>query len=121
MVSVSPARSPAVLREPCVFIRPDVFQAIALLSGPGVARLPAERLLPDALRVDHAARVDAWLRSIPIALIGAILGPVAVNGGPPEWIGLIAAIGLMYVTANEFVATIGLCAAVALARAAALG
>ena len=33
-------------------------------------------------------RVDAWLRAIPIALVGAILGPVAVNGGPPEWLGL---------------------------------
>ena len=67
--------------------------------------------------VSITPRVDAWLRAIPIALIGAILGPIAVNGGPPEWLGLAVAIGLMYFTANEFVATIGACAAVALTRA----
>ena len=60
--------------------------------------------------VSITPRVDAWLRSIPIALIGAILGPVAVNGGPPEWLGLIAAVGLMYFTANDFVSTLGACA-----------
>jgi uncharacterized membrane protein len=66
--------------------------------------------------VSITPRVDAWLRSIPIALIGAILGPVAVNGGVPEWLGLAAAIGVMFVTANEFAATIGACAVVAVAR-----
>lgn len=68
--------------------------------------------------VSITPRVDAWLRSIPIALAGAILGPVAVNGGLPEWLGLITAMGLMYVTANDFVSTLGACAAVAPARAA---
>ena len=66
--------------------------------------------------VSITPRVDAWLRAIPIALIGAILGPVAVNGGPPEWLGLVAAVGLMYF-ANEFVATIMACAVVAVTRA----
>lgn len=36
-------------------------------------------------------RVEAWLRTVPVALIGAILGPIAVQGGPAEWLGLAAA------------------------------
>jgi hypothetical protein len=40
-----------------------------------------------------------------------------VNGGPPEWLGLIVAMGLMYVTANDFVSTLGARATVPLARA----
>ena len=100
-------------------IRPDVFQAIVLLGLASLAcRLSGFFLMR---YVSITPRVDAWLRSIPIALVGAILGPVAVNGGPPEWLGLIAAMGLMYATANDFVSTLGACATVALARAAALG
>ena len=96
-------------------IRPDVFQAILLL---GLASLTCRLSGFMLMRyVSITPRVDAWLRAIPIALIGAILGPVAVNGGPPEWLGLAAAVGLMYFTANEFVAAIGACAAVALMRA----
>ena len=89
-------------------IRPDVFQAIALLGLASLAcRLSGFFLMR---YVSITPRVDAWLRAIPIALVGAILGPVAVNGGPPEWLGLIAAVGLMYVTANDFVSTLGACA-----------
>jgi len=99
-----------------VSIRPEVFQAIALLGLASLAcRLSGFFLMR---YVSITPRVDAWLRAIPIALSGAILGPVAVNGGPPEWLGLIAAIGLMYVTASDFVSVLGACATVALARAA---
>ncbi len=66
--------------------------------------------------VSVTPRVQAWLRSIPIALIGAIVAPIAFNGGPPEWLGLAAAIGLMRVTANEFVSAVGAVAVVAVAR-----
>jgi uncharacterized membrane protein len=62
-------------------------------------------------------RVEAWLRAIPIAVIGAILGPVAVNGGPPEWLGLALAIGVMRATGNEFLSAAAAVAAVGLARA----
>ncbi len=97
-------------------IRPEVFQAIALLGLASLAcRLSGFFLMR---YVSITPRIDAWLRAIPIALVGAILGPVAVNGGPPEWLGLIAAMGLMYVTTNDFVSTLGACATVALARAA---
>ena len=96
-------------------IRPEVFQAILLLGLASlVCRLGGFFLMR---YVSITPRVDAWLRAIPIALIGAILGPVAVNGGVPEWLGLAAAVGVMFVSANEFAATIGACAVVAVARA----
>lgn len=63
-------------------------------------------------------RVEAALRAMPVALIGAILGPVAVKGGPPEWAGLAAALLLMRVTGNEFVALVGSIGSVALIRLA---
>jgi uncharacterized membrane protein len=92
-----------------------VFRAILLLGLASlVCRLGGFFLMR---YVSITPRVDAWLRAIPIALIGAILGPVAVNGGVPEWLGLAAAIGVMFVAANEFAATIGACAVVAVARA----
>jgi uncharacterized membrane protein len=96
-------------------IRPEVLQAILLLGLASlVCRLGGFFLMR---YVSITPRVDAWLRAIPIALIGAILGPVAVNGGLPEWLGLAAAVGVMFVSANEFAATIGACAVVALTRA----
>jgi uncharacterized membrane protein len=93
-----------------------VFQAILLL---GLASLACRFSGFFLMRyVSITPRVEAWLRAIPIALVGAVLGPIAVNGGPPEWLGLAAAIGLMHFTANEFAATVGACAAVAIMRAA---
>ena len=97
-------------------IRPDVFQAIFLLGLATYACRAGGFFLMRYVRI--TPRVEAWLRSIPIALIGALLGPIAINGGPPEWLGLAAAIGLMYFTSNEFFSAISACAIVALARAA---
>ena len=95
-------------------IRPEVFQAILLLGLASLfCRLGGFFLMR---YVSITPGVDAWLRAIPIALIGAILGPIAVNGGPPEWLGLAVAIGVMHFSANEFAATIGACATVALMR-----
>jgi len=65
-------------------------------------------------------RVDAWLRAIPMALIGAILGPVAANGGPPEWLGLATAFGARYAGGNDFVSVVAAIAVVALLRWAGL-
>ncbi len=62
-------------------------------------------------------RVEAWLGAIPVALIGAILGPVAYTGGPPEWLGLATATVLMRYTGNDFVSVLVAIAAVAGARA----
>jgi uncharacterized membrane protein len=60
--------------------------------------------------------VQAWLKAIPIAIVGAILGPIAINGGIAEWTGLVAAIGLMWVTGRDFIGLFGGLAAVALVR-----
>ncbi len=96
-------------------MRADVFVAIAILGVLSYAcRFGGFFLMR---YVSMTPRVEAWLRAMPIALVGAIVGPVAVNGGAPEWIGLAAAIGLMRVTGNEFVSAIGAVVLVALARA----
>ena len=93
----------------------DVFLAIAILGVLSYAcRFGGFFLMR---YVSMTPRVEAWLRAMPIALVGAIVGPVAVNGGAPEWIGIAAAIGLMRVTSNEFVSAIGAVVLVALARA----
>jgi len=97
-------------------IRPDVLQTILLL---GVATYACRAGGFFLMRyVTITPRVEAWLRSIPIALIGALLGPIAVTGGLPEWLGVAAAIGLMYFTSNEFLSAISACAVVAVARLA---
>jgi uncharacterized membrane protein len=62
-------------------------------------------------------RVEAWLGAIPVALIGAILGPIAYTGGPPEWLGLATAIGLMRYSGNDFLSVIAAIAVVAGSRA----
>jgi uncharacterized membrane protein len=60
--------------------------------------------------------VEAWLQSIPIAIVGAVLGPIAANGGPPEWAGLGVAVVLMRTTGNDFASILGAVATVALMR-----
>lgn len=62
-------------------------------------------------------RVEAGLKALPIALMGAVLGPIAFRGGPPEWVGLLVAIVAMRLSGNEFVAVILAIASVAGLRA----
>jgi uncharacterized membrane protein len=96
-------------------MRADVLAAILLMGlSSYVCRVGGYFLMR---YVAMTPRVEAWLRAIPIALIGAILGPVAANGGPPEWLGLAAAIGVMRVTGNEFLSAVAAMAAVAAMRA----
>lgn len=96
-------------------IRPDVLTAILLLGVVSYACRCSGYFLMRYVAL--TSRVEAWLRSIPIALTGAILGPAAVNGGPPEWLGLAVAVGLMRFTGNEFVSALAAVASVALSRA----
>ena len=96
-------------------MRADVLAAILLMGLSSYAcRVGGYFLMR---YVAMTPRVEAWLRAIPIALIGAILGPVAANGGPPEWLGLAAAIGVMRATGNEFLSAVAAMAAVAAMRA----
>jgi uncharacterized membrane protein len=66
--------------------------------------------------VSLTPRVQAGLQAIPISIVGAILGPVAFNGGPAEWAGFAAAIGLMWITGQDFLGVFGAIAAVAVVR-----
>ncbi|MBC7803537.1 MAG: AzlD domain-containing protein [Candidatus Parcubacteria bacterium] len=61
-------------------------------------------------------RVEAWLRAMPMALMGAILGPAAVNGGVAEWIGLATAVLVTRFTRNDFLGAVLAAAAVAAVR-----
>jgi uncharacterized membrane protein len=80
--------------------RPDILFAIALIGAVSlVCRFGGFFLMR---YVAITPRVEAWLKAMPVALVGAILGPVAANGGPPEWLGLAAAALLLRRTGNVF-------------------
>ena len=99
-----------------MIMRPEILQAILLLGVVSYGCRISGFFLMQYVTV--TPRVKAWLRSIPVALTGAIVAPIAFNGGPAEWLGFAAAIGLMRLTANEFLSAIGAVVVVALARAA---
>ena len=95
-------------------IRSDVFLAILLMGlASHLCRTGGFFLMR---YVTITPRVEAWLGAIPVALIGAILGPVAVNGGIPEWAGLVAAIAAMRITGNDFFSAVAAVVVVAIAR-----
>ena len=95
-------------------IRPDIAAAIFLLGLVSCACRFGGFYLMRYVSLTRGVR--AWLDAIPVALVGAILGPVAIKGGPPEWLGLLTAVVLMRITANEFIAAAGAIAVVAAAR-----
>ncbi len=95
-------------------LRADVFTAIVLMGlASCLCRFGGYFLMR---YVAITPRVEAWLRAIPIALIGAILGPAAARGGPAEWLGLAAAIGIMKASGNEFLSILAAVGAVTAAR-----
>lgn len=94
--------------------RPDILAAVALLGCVSYACRAGGYFL--MRYVSLTPPVQGWLQAIPISIVGAILGPIAVNGGPPEWAGLAAAIGLTWLTGWDFVGVVGAIAAVALMR-----
>ena len=63
-------------------------------------------------------RVRAWLESIPIAVLTAILAPAVARASPPEMAGFAAAFLAMRISGNDFVGAISGVAAVAVVRAA---
>ncbi|MGQ3031350.1 MAG: AzlD family protein [Ferrovibrionaceae bacterium] len=96
-------------------IRPEILAAIGFLGILSYGCRAAGFFLMRYVAI--TPRVEAWLRAMPIALIGAIVGPAAAKGGPPEWLGLAAAIGLMRATGNDFIAVAGAVGLVAGTRA----
>jgi uncharacterized membrane protein len=100
-------------------MRADVFFAIFCL---GIASYACRFAGFFLMRyVSLTPRVENWLRAMPLALVGAILGPIAIKGGPAEWTGLATAVVLMRLTGNEFIGAIGAVAAVAGVRAVMTG
>jgi len=67
--------------------------------------------------VPLSGRVRAWLNGIPMAIMGAVLAPAAVKGGPPEWLGLAVTFLAMKTTGNDLLAVAAGVAVVAVARA----
>jgi len=102
-----------------VDLRPDVLLAILLLGVASYACRAGGFFLMRYVAI--TTRIEVCLRAIPVALVGAILGPVAARGGPPEWAGLVVALLGMRVTGNEFVSSIAAVAVVAGGRALGLG
>jgi uncharacterized membrane protein len=94
--------------------RPDVLAAILLVGLVSYLCRAGGFFLMRFVRVTPA--VERWLQAIPMAIVGALLGPVAANGGPPEWLGFAAAIGLMRTTGSDFLSIVGAVVAVALTR-----
>ena len=94
--------------------RPDVVLAILAVGVVSYACRAGGFFLMRYVRATRG--VEAWLQSIPIAIIGAVLGPIAVNGGPPEWAGLAVGAALMRLTGSDFASILGAIAAVAAMR-----
>ena len=61
-------------------------------------------------------RVRAWLESVPVAVMTAIVVSAAAHGGVPEWIGLAVALAAMRASGNELIGMLAGVIAVALAR-----
>jgi uncharacterized membrane protein len=97
-----------------MLIRPDALAAILLMGLASYACRAGGFFLMRYVTV--TPRVESWLKAIPVALIGAILGPIAANGGPPEWLGLATAVLVMKFIGNDFISVIASVAVVAMTR-----
>lgn len=96
-------------------------EALLAIAAMGVASFACRAGGFIAMRlVAVTPRVEAWLKAVPVALIGAILGPVALRGGPAEWLGLAAAVVAMRVVGHDLAACVVGIAVVAGARATGL-
>lgn len=62
-------------------------------------------------------RVEIWLKALPLAIMGAILGPIVAHGGPAEYAGFAATIAVYYWRRNDIVAAFAGMAVVAAWRA----
>jgi uncharacterized membrane protein len=97
-----------------MLIRPDALAAILLMGLASYACRAGGFFLMRYVTV--TPRVEAWLKAIPVALIGAILGPIAANGGPPEWLGLATAVLVMKFIGNDFISVVASVAVVVVTR-----
>ncbi len=63
------------------------------------------------------SRVEAWLKALPLAIMGSILAPIAAHGGPAEYAGFAATIAIFLWRRNDILAAVAGMATVALIRA----
>ena len=63
-------------------------------------------------------RVEAWLKALPLAIMGSILAPIAAHGGPAEYAGFAVTIVVFLMRRNDILAALAGMGTVALLRAA---
>lgn len=63
-------------------------------------------------------RVEAWLRALPLAIMGSILGPIAMHGGPAEYAAFAATVAVYFWRRSDIWAAFAGMAVVAASRAA---
>lgn len=68
--------------------------------------------------VSVTPRVEAWLKALPLAIMGSILAPIALHGGPAEYAGFAATVAVFLWRRNDILAAVAGMAAVAAMRAA---
>jgi uncharacterized membrane protein len=61
-------------------------------------------------------RVRAWLNGIPIAIMGSLLAPALLKGGPAEWLGFATSAIVYKTTGSDIAAVAAGVAAVATMR-----
>ncbi|MCX5569489.1 AzlD family protein [Kaistia nematophila] len=62
-------------------------------------------------------RVEAWLRALPLAIMGSILGPIAAHGGPAEYVAFVATAIVYFWRRSDILAAFAGMAVVAASRA----
>jgi uncharacterized membrane protein len=98
-----------------MIMRPDVLAAILAMAAAALACRLGGYFLMRYVRL--TPRVEAFLRTIPVALTASILAVAAMKGGPAEWVGIVVALVAMLISRQEFAAVIGGVATVAALRA----
>ncbi len=93
----------------------DVAIALAVMAAVSYACRISGFVLMRFLPID-APRMRAWLGGIPIAIMGALLAPALLKGGPAEWIGFAVAGGTYRATGSDIAAVAAAVLAVALVR-----
>ena len=93
------------------------FSSFAVILGMGITTA-LTRVGGFALMrwVPLTPRVQAFLRSVPVAVIGAFLAPILVQSGPLELFAVAAAFGITLVLRNDLLAVAAAVTIAALAR-----
>lgn len=94
---------------------PETLAALLAMAGVSYACRAGGFLMMRFVSL-NSRRVRAWLNGIPIAIMGSILAPTLVKGGPAEWLGFAVAVIAMKATGSDLAAAAAGVAVVALVR-----